>query len=121
MKNNLVIRDLISVGTTPVVLYKHFMKYFFGGDIYQYRNMLDHDHLETKGDLDDLYKMLKDNLKAKTLGEESDIYTYIKLHDVAMAGWTVISHQEFCNLETSIKFKNKYPNLFQSILVWGWG
>jgi hypothetical protein len=88
-------------------------------------NYLDRTHFETEGDLDELRQLINNQLNSNNQFTNvshghSNIEMLIKLHDLALTSWGLISYKDFCKLEPCIEFQSHYPKLFATILVWGW-
>ncbi len=92
----------------------------FGGDNIS-TWVLDNTCLETPGDLQELHLLcLRDYLDT---GNKPDtrMSGFISLVKTAMNAWTIIHAHEFKEIRAFREFKEEYPNLANSILVWGWG
>lgn len=88
-------------------------------------NYMTRTYFETEGDLDELRQLINNQINSNnqfTDGKHgySNIEMLIKLHDLALASWGLISFTEFSELTPCRCFQEIYPKLFATILVWGW-
>ena len=83
-------------------------------------DLLNSDHIETPGDLTDLWRLLQRDMEP-TVGIELELTKFLQFVNGANTLWPFISIEDFNNLEISIYFKENYPNLWQSIQVWVFG
>ena len=91
---------------TEFLPYAFFTDFFSGYDLGEMIK-LDSDSIETAGDIQDLYNAW----------EADEIAEVIALQKFALRAYGQISHQEFTALSCSKQFAEKYPQLFNLILI----
>lgn len=84
-----------------------------------WQNRKDHEYLETPGDIQDLLSILQKDIHYGDYRAQS-IEEFVNIKNLAMASWLVLHRDTFIKLEEIQSFKTRYPNLFQTILVWAW-
>jgi hypothetical protein len=85
-------------------------------------------YLETQGDLEELQAIfLLHPVQSWTVGlpgtrQTSDLQRIAEITKAFNILWTSIGSKEAANMGGEVaKIKEKYPNLFRTILIWGWG
>ena len=117
----MTIRDILPM--VPKQVYKSILQGYLNIEDNK-TEMLDRDYLETPGDLNELKQILVNDLEG--YNDFKDQYGYnnqqmlIRLKDLALTSWGLMGYKDFENLQCYKHFKELYPKMAETIIIWGW-
>lgn len=117
----MTIRDILPM--VPKQLYKNIFQNYLS--VENKTKILDREYLETPGDLNEIKQILVNDLEG--YNHFKDHYGYnnqqmlLRLKDLALTSWGLMGYKDFENLQCYKHFKQLYPNMAETLIIWGWG